>query len=143
MIVKLLTRGLKQIRISWTVRTKAKKEYVRILLVLLNFRLRKKGEVVSKLIYIDTHSNACCTFFLTGPVEDGPSAKDHIFFTFLFFFFFFSFSRGPLLDWFTQIMLYSHWSTQTECSTHSRSKQPLMKLCVAHCTHLPLVSHVV
>ena len=89
MIVKLLTRGLKQTRISWTVRTKAKKEYVRILLVLLNFRLRKKGEVVSKLIYIDTHSNACCTFFLTGPVEDGPSAKDHIFFTFLFFLFLF------------------------------------------------------
>ena len=47
------------------------------------------------------------------------------------------------MDWFTQIMLYSHWSTQTECSTHSCSKQPLMKLCVAHCTHVPLVFHVV
>ena len=44
------------------------------------------------------------------------------------FFLFFS-SRGPLLDWSRQIMLYSHWSTKTECSTHSCSKQPLMKLC--------------
>ena len=28
-------------------------------------------------------------------------------------------SRGPLLDWFGQIMLYSHWSTQTWCSTNT------------------------
>ena len=51
---------------------------------------------------------------------------------------FFSF-RGPLLDWLWQIMLHSHWLTQTKCSMHSCSKQPLMKLCVVHCTHVPLV----
>ena len=40
---------------------------------------------------------------------------------FFFFFFFFSFfSRGPLLDWLGQIMLYSHWSTQTGSSKHAR-----------------------
>ena len=27
--------------------------------------------------------------------------------------------RGPLLDWFGQIMLYSHWSTQTWRSTNA------------------------
>ena len=35
-----------------------------------------------------------------------------------FFFFFSFFFRGPLLDWLGQIMLYSHWSTQTWRSTH-------------------------
>ena len=30
------------------------------------------------------------SFFLTGPVDDGPSAKDHNFLYFI---------RGPLLDW--------------------------------------------
>ena len=37
-----------------------------------------------------------------------------------FVFFSFSSSRGPLLDWFGQIMLYSHWSTQTWHSTNAR-----------------------
>ena len=32
---------------------------------------------------------------------------------------FIQFSRGPLLDWFGQIMLYSHWSTQTWRSTNA------------------------
>ena len=32
---------------------------------------------------------------------------------------FFSFSTGPLLDWLGQIMLYSHWSTQTWRSTNA------------------------
>ena len=32
---------------------------------------------------------------------------------------FFSF-RGPILDWFRQILLYSHWSTQSLCSKHTR-----------------------
>ena len=41
--------------------------------------------------------------------------------------FFFSF-RGPLTDWFRQTLFYSHWSTQTECSTHSRSNQTPTKL---------------
>ena len=36
------------------------------------------------------------------------------------FFLFFHLFRGPLLDWFRQIMLYSHWSTQTWCSKHAR-----------------------
>ena len=35
------------------------------------------------------------------------------------FFFIFIFSLGPLLDWSGQILLLSHWSTQTECSTHA------------------------
>ena len=47
----------------------------------------------------------------TGP----PVANSHI-----FLFLFFSFSRGPLLDWVGQIMLYSHWSTQTWCSKLAR-----------------------
>ena len=29
------------------------------------------------------------------------------------------FSRGPLLEWFGQIMLYSHWLTQTWRSTQA------------------------
>ena len=29
------------------------------------------------------------------------------------------FFRGPLLDWLGQIMFYSHWLTQTWCSTHA------------------------
>ena len=33
-----------------------------------------------------------------------------------FFFFFFFILQG---DWFGQIMLYSHWLTQTWCSTHA------------------------
>ena len=32
---------------------------------------------------------------------------------------FFSSFRGPLLDWFGQIMLYSHWPTQTWRSTNA------------------------
>ena len=35
------------------------------------------------------------------------------------FSFSFSSSRGTLLDWFGQIMLYSHWSTQTWRSTNA------------------------
>ena len=36
-----------------------------------------------------------------------------------FFYSLFSFSRGSLLDWFRQIMLYSHWLTQTWRSTNA------------------------
>ena len=43
-----------------------------------------------------------------------PVAKSHIFFFFLLF-------RRPLLDWLGKIMLYSHWLTQTCCSTHARA----------------------
>ena len=70
-----------------------------------------------------TGSGEAETFFWRAPSRRPVSKGPH-----LSFFSFFS-SRGPLLDWFRQIMLYSHWSTQTECSTHSCSKQPLMKLC--------------
>ena len=35
------------------------------------------------------------------------------------FSFFLFFSRGPLLDWFGQIMLFSHWLTQTWRSTNA------------------------
>ena len=51
------------------------------------------------------------------------------FFFFFFFFFPFFFSRGPLLDWFRQIMLYSHWSTQTWYSEHSEHAHAQTKLC--------------
>ena len=49
-------------------------------------------------------------YFSNGPDDVGRWQRA----TFKFFF------RGPLLDWFRQIMLYSHWSTQTWCSTHAR-----------------------
>ena len=52
--------------------------------------------------------------FSNGPDDVGRWQRA----TFKFFFFFFIF-RGPLLDWFGQIMLYSHWLTQTWCSTHA------------------------
>ena len=61
--------------------------------------------------------------FSDGPRRRRPvSKRPHLFS-------FFSFSRGPLSDWSRQTQLYSHWSTQTECSTHLYSKQQLMKLC--------------
>ena len=73
----------------------------------------------------------------------GPRRRRHVskgpqlFFSFFFFFFF----SGPLSDWSRQTLVYSHWSTQTECITHSCSKQPRMKLCGSlHCAHVPLVS---
>ena len=52
--------------------------------------------------------------FSNGPDDVGRWQRA----TFLLLFFFFS-SRGPLLDWFGQIMLYSHWSTQTWHSTNA------------------------
>ena len=52
--------------------------------------------------------------FSNGPDDVGRWQRA----TFFLFFFFFS-SRGPLLDWFGQIMLYSHWSTQTWRSTNA------------------------
>ena len=55
--------------------------------------------------------------FSTDP-DGSASGKGPQLFSF-FFFFPFS-SRRPLLDWLEQIMLYSHWSTQTGCSKHAR-----------------------
>ena len=64
--------------------------------------------------------------FQTVPVRDGPVCKvPHFFFMLLLLLF----SLGPPLDWLGQTLLYSHWSTETECSKHSRSKQPPTKLC--------------
>ena len=51
-------------------------------------------------------------FFWRAPSRRPVSKGPH-------FSFFLFFSRGPLLDWFTQIMLYSHWSTQTWRSTNA------------------------
>ena len=51
-----------------------------------------------------------------------------IFFIFFIFSIFFIFFIRPLTDWFRQTLFYSHWSTQTECSTHSRSTQTPTKL---------------
>ena len=63
--------------------------------------------------------------FQTVPVRDGPVCKlPHFFFMLLLLLF----SLGPLLDWIGQTLLYSYWSTETECSEHSRSKQPPTKL---------------
>ena len=53
--------------------------------------------------------------FSTGPDGSAGGKGPH-----LFSFSFFSFFRGPLLDWLEQIMLFSHWSTQTGCSKHAR-----------------------
>ena len=63
--------------------------------------------------------------FFQRPRRCRPLAKSHIFFSFFFSF------RGPLLDWFGQIMLYSHWSTQTRRST-MHVYQPLTKLWCVH-----------
>ena len=55
--------------------------------------------------------------FPTAPTMSAVGKEPHLFS--------FSFSssssssRGPLLDWFGQIMLYSHWSTQTWRSTNA------------------------
>ena len=65
-------------------------------------------------------------FFATAPTVSAV-AKDPHFFSFSFFF------VGPLSDWSGQTLLFSYWSTQTECSTHACSSQ---QSCVAHCTHL-------
>ena len=46
---------------------------------------------------------------------------------------FFSSFVGPLSDWSGQTLLFSYWSTQTECSTHACSSQ---QSCVALCAHL-------
>ena len=50
--------------------------------------------------------------FPTAPTMSAVGKEPHLSFFLLFF-------RGPLLDWFGQIMLYSHWSTQTWCSTNA------------------------
>ena len=52
--------------------------------------------------------------FSNGPDDVGRWQRA----TFKFLFFLLLF-RGPLLDWFGQIMLYSHWSTQTWRSTNA------------------------
>ena len=52
--------------------------------------------------------------FPTAPTISAVGKEPH-----LSSFFFFYFFRGPLLDWFGQIMLYSHWSTQTWRSTNA------------------------
>ena len=49
--------------------------------------------------------------FPTAPMMSAVGKEPHLSF-------FFSF-RGPLLDWFGQIMLYSHWVTQTWRSTNA------------------------
>ena len=61
-------------------------------------------------------------FFATAPTVSAV-AKDPHFFSFV----------GPLSDWSGQTLLFSYWSTQTECSTHACSSQ---QSCVAHCAHL-------
>ena len=50
--------------------------------------------------------------FPTAPTMSAVGKEPHLRVFFLFF-------RGPLLDWFGQIMLYSHWSTQTWRSTNA------------------------
>ena len=60
--------------------------------------------------------------------SDGPRQRRTVCNIPLFFFSFFSFFRGLLTDWFRQTLFYSHWSTQTECSTHSCSTQTPTKL---------------
>ena len=57
--------------------------------------------------------NYCKKCFSTGPDGVGRWQRATFFFLYLFSF------RGPLLDWFRQIMLYSHWSTQTWRSTNA------------------------
>ena len=53
-----------------------------------------------------------CTLFSTAPTMSAVGKEPHFSFS--------SFSsRGPLLDWFGQIILYSHWSTQTWRSTNA------------------------
>ena len=47
--------------------------------------------------------------FPTAPTMSAVGKEPHLSF----------FSRGPLSDWLGQIMLYSHWSTQTWRSTNA------------------------
>ena len=63
--------------------------------------LRKRPKTVENW----TKSNI--VIFPTAPTMSAVGKEPHLF-SFSSFF-----SRGPLLDWFGQIMLYSHWSTQT------------------------------
>ena len=71
-------------------------------------------------------SNECV--FATAPTVSAVAKGPHFFFSFFFFF------VGPLLDWSGQTLHFSHWSTQTEGSTHACSSHK--RSCVAHCTHL-------
>ena len=74
----------------------------------------------------DWHTHKCKIYwdivFATAPTVSAVAKDPH------FFFFFFV---GPLSDWSGQTLLFSYWSTQTECSTHACSSQ---QSCVAHCT---------
>ena len=62
------------------------------------------------------------TIFATAQTVSAVAKDPHFFFFFV----------GPLSDWSGQTLLFSYWSTQTECSTHACSSQ---QSCVAHCTH--------
>ena len=64
------------------------------------------------IILMRTPTHPRSPSFSNGPDDVGRWQRA----TFKFLFFFF---RGPLLDWFGQIMLYSHWSTQTWRSTNA------------------------
>ena len=55
----------------------------------------------------------CVLIFPTAPTMSAVGKEPHL------SSFSFSFFRGPLLDWLWQIMLYSHWSTQTWRSTNA------------------------
>ena len=63
---------------------------------------------------IEVTTQATLSFiFPTAPTMSAVGKEPHLFFSFS------SSIRGPLLDWFGQIMLYSHWSTQTWRSTNA------------------------
>ena len=51
------------------------------------------------------------SIFPTAPTMSAVGKEPHFFFSFS--------SRGPLLDWFKKIMLFSHWSTKTWRSTNA------------------------
>ena len=53
--------------------------------------------------------------FPTAPTMSAVGKEPHLSFSSFSFFIF----RGPLLDWLWQIMLHSHWSTQTWRSTNA------------------------
>ena len=71
-----------------------------------------------------------CSHFLHRPEVSADAKGPHFFFIFIFIFFL----LGPLLDWSGQTLHFSHWSTQTECSTHACSSHK--RSCVAHYTRL-------
>ena len=49
------------------------------------------------------------SIFPTAPTMSAVGKEPHLFSSF----------KGPLLDWFGQIILYSHWSTQIWRSTNA------------------------